>query len=104
MIFEALDGSVIIAAALQTSGAAGPPGIDAYGRERLCSSFKSASDKLRCSIVVLAQCLCTSLILLIIQLLLPFLLVGLLLWIRIQTSDLLVLVRVVKHTMYAYYC
>ena len=31
VIFEALDGSVIRAAALQTSGAVGPSGVDAYG-------------------------------------------------------------------------
>jgi len=33
-IFDALDGSVIRAAALRTSGAAGPSGIDAYGWRR----------------------------------------------------------------------
>ena len=31
VIFDALDGSVIRAAALRTSGAAGPSGIDAHG-------------------------------------------------------------------------
>ena len=31
VIFEALDGSVIRAAALRASGAAGPSGVDAYG-------------------------------------------------------------------------
>ena len=49
---EALDGSVI--------HAAGPSGVDAYGWPRLCSSFKSASDELCCSIAVLARRLCTS--------------------------------------------
>lgn len=60
VIFEALDGSVIRAAALQASGAAGPSGVDAYVWQRLCSSFKSASDELCCSIAVLARRLCTS--------------------------------------------
>ena len=60
VIFEALDGSVIRAAALCTSGSAGPSGLDAYGWRRLCSSFKSASAELCCSIAILAHCLCTS--------------------------------------------
>ena len=60
IIFEALDGSVIRAAALRTSGSAGPSGLDAYGWRRLCSSFKSASDELYCSLAILARRLCTS--------------------------------------------
>ena len=60
VIFEALDGSVIRAAALRASGAAGPSGVDAYGWRRLCSSFKSAFDELCCSIAVLVRRLCTS--------------------------------------------
>lgn len=36
VIFEALDGSVIHAAALRTSGAVGPLGVDAYGWRCLC--------------------------------------------------------------------
>ena len=58
--FEALDGSVIRAAALRSSGSAGPSGLDAYGWRRLCSSFKSASAELCCSIAILARHLCTS--------------------------------------------
>ena len=60
VIFEALDGSVIRAAALRTSGSAGPSGLDAYGWRRLCSSLKSASPELCCSIAILACRLCTS--------------------------------------------
>jgi len=60
IIFEALDGSVMRAAALHTSGSAGPSGLDAYGWRRLCSSFKSASDELCCSLAILAHRLCTS--------------------------------------------
>ena len=52
IIFEALDGSVIRAAALRTSGSAGPSGLDAYGWRRLCSSFQSASDELCCSLAI----------------------------------------------------
>ena len=60
VIFEALDSSVIHAAALRTSGSIGPSGLDAYGWRRLCSSFKSASAELCCSIAILARRLCTS--------------------------------------------
>ena len=60
VIFETLDGSVIRAATLRTSGSAGPSGLDAYGWRRLCSSFKSASAELCCSIAILARHLCTS--------------------------------------------
>ena len=38
VIFDVLDGSVILTAALQTSDAAGLSDIDAYGWRRLCSS------------------------------------------------------------------
>ena len=55
-----MDGSVIRAAALRTSGSTGPSGLDAYGWRCLCSSFKSASVELCCSIAILAHCLCTS--------------------------------------------
>ena len=60
IIFEALDGPVVRAAALRTSGSAGPSGVDAYGWRRSCTSFKSASDELCCSIAILARQLCTS--------------------------------------------
>ena len=54
-----MDGPAIKAAALRTSGAAGPSGIDAHGWRRLCSSFLSASDELYSSIALLARHLCT---------------------------------------------
>jgi len=60
VIFDVLDGSVVKAAALRTSGAAGPSGIDAHGWRRLCSSFRSASDELCSSIATLAHLLCTT--------------------------------------------
>ena len=55
-----LDGSVIRAAALRTSGAAGPSGIDAHGWRRLCSSFRSASDELCSALAILARRLCST--------------------------------------------
>ena len=60
VIFDVLDGPVIKAAALRTSGAAGPSGIDAHGWRRLCSSFCSASDELCSSIALLARRLSTT--------------------------------------------
>ena len=60
VIFDMLDGSVIRAAALRTSGAAGPSGIDAHGWRRLCSSFRSASDELCSALAILARRLCST--------------------------------------------
>ena len=59
IIFDALDGTVIRVAALHTSGSAG---VDAYGWRRLCTSFKSVSDELCCSLAILAHHLCTYII------------------------------------------
>ena len=83
VIFEALDGSVIHAAALHTSGSEGPSGLDAYGWRRLCSSFKSASAELCCSIAILARHLCTSFVD-------PEIVLPLVSWIKILVSALLV--------------
>ena len=60
VIFGALDGPVIRAAALQASGAAGASGMDAYSWRRLYSSFKSASAQLCSSISLLARRPCTT--------------------------------------------
>ena len=60
VIFDALDGSVIRTAALWTSGAAGPSGVDVYGWRCLCTAFRSASDELCNCVAILAQRLCTS--------------------------------------------
>ena len=62
VIFDDLDGNVVREAALHTSGAAGPSGVDAYGWRRLCSAFGSVSGELCCSIAALARRLCTSFI------------------------------------------
>ena len=61
-IFDVLDGPVIKAAALRSSEAAGPSGIDAHGWRRLCSSFHFASDEHCSSIALLAHHLSTTLV------------------------------------------
>ena len=55
VVFDALDASVVHAAALRTVGAAGPSGIDARGWRRLCSSFRAASDELCGAIALFAR-------------------------------------------------
>ena len=62
VIFDSIQGLTIRSAALRTSGAAGPSGIDARGWRRLCSSFKSASDDLCHSLALLSRRLCTVLV------------------------------------------
>ena len=59
VIFDSIQGATIHSAALRTSGAAGPSGIDARGWRRLCSSYKSASDDLCHSLALLTRRLCT---------------------------------------------
>ena len=55
VIFDALDASMILAAALHTVGAAGPSGINAC---RLCTSFCAASDEFCGAIALFAKRLC----------------------------------------------
>ena len=62
VIFDSIQGQTIRSAALHTSGAAGPSGIDAWGWRRLCSSFKSASAALCQSLALLTRKLCTVLV------------------------------------------
>ena len=59
VIFDSIQGATIHSAALRTSGAAGPSGIDARGWRRLCSSYKSASDDLCHSLALITRRLCT---------------------------------------------
>ncbi len=59
VLFESLDAAIIRSAALNTSGAAGPSGIDALGWRRLCTSFKSASADLCHSLAQTAKRICT---------------------------------------------
>ena len=60
VIFDVLDGAAIHSAALQTKGAAGPLGLDAYGWRRLCTSFQGASNDLCDGLASVARRLCTS--------------------------------------------
>jgi hypothetical protein len=53
---------MIRSAALHTSGAAGPSGLDALGWRRLCTSYKSASLELCHSLASVARRLCTELV------------------------------------------
>ena len=59
VLFESIDASVIRLAALRTTGAAGPSGLDAASWRRLCTSFKSASNDLCHSLAITAQRLYT---------------------------------------------
>ena len=59
VIFDSLDASVIRRAALNTKGAAGPSGLEAYAWRRLCSSFEEKSDDLCHSLSLVAKRLCT---------------------------------------------
>ena len=60
VVFDGITASSIRRAALQTKGAAGPSGIDAYGWRRLCTSFKSASHDLCHALAAIAKRLCTT--------------------------------------------
>ena len=60
VVFDALDASVVRAAALRTVGAAGPSGVDAREWRRLCTSFHDASDELCAAIALFARRLCTT--------------------------------------------
>ena len=62
VLFESLDVAVIRSAALHTSGAAGPSGLDALGWRRLCTSFKTASFEFCHSFALTAKRLCTELV------------------------------------------
>ena len=58
-IFDQLNGDLIRRVVLQSSGAAGPSGIDAYGWRRLCISF-SSSPNLCYALARVARRLCIS--------------------------------------------
>lgn len=62
VLFESLDARMIRSAALHTSGAAGPSGLDALSWRRLCTSFKSASLELCQGLAATARRLCTELV------------------------------------------
>ena len=60
VIFDSFDAAVIRSAALRTTGAAGPSGIDAKGWRRLCTAFKTASADLCHSLALLAKRISTT--------------------------------------------
>ena len=60
VVFDALDASVVHAAALRTVGAAGASGVDAREWRRLCTSFHVAFDDLYAAIALFARRLCTT--------------------------------------------
>ena len=60
VVFETLDAAKIRSAALRTSGAAGPSGLDAKEWRRLCTSFKHASKDLCHSLALMARRLSTT--------------------------------------------
>ena len=59
VIYQDINAKTIRSAALRTSGAAGPSGIDARGWRRMCCSFKSASDDLCNSLALLTRRICS---------------------------------------------
>ena len=62
VVFDSLDSKRIKSAALRTSGAAGPSGLDALAWRRLCTSHKAASNELCNALALVAKRLCTTLI------------------------------------------
>ena len=86
VIFSSLN-----AAALRTSGAAGPSGIDAHGWRRLCTSFHSASGELCVAMSLFARRLCT--VFLSPDLLSPFLVCRLIALDKVLGCGLLVCAR-----------
>ena len=59
VMFECIDAELIRHAAKNTTGTAGPLGLDAHGWRRICCTFKEASNELCLSLALLARRLCT---------------------------------------------
>ena len=59
VIFEAIDAHLIRQTALNTTGSAGPSGLDARDWRRLCTSFKEISGELCYQLAMVAQRLCS---------------------------------------------
>ena len=60
VIFESIDAALIRrSTSLNTHGAAGPSGLDAYAWRKLCTSFKYASNSLCESLALTTRRLCT---------------------------------------------
>ena len=59
VIFDSIDASLIRSCALNTNGASGPSGLDAYAWKRLCTSYKSESNTLCQSLALSIKRMCT---------------------------------------------
>ena len=57
--FDSIDASLIRSCALNTNGASGPSGLDAYAWKRLCTSYKSESNTLCQSLALSIKRMCT---------------------------------------------
>ena len=62
VVFDTIDAALIRSTALNTKGAAGLSGVDAYTWRRMCSSFKSSFSGLCHSIALAAERLCATLV------------------------------------------
>ena len=60
IVFECLDAAMIKSAAIRTTGAAGPSGLDVKNWRRLCIAFKAASKDLCHSLAMMARRLSTT--------------------------------------------
>ena len=62
VVFDSIDKGLVRSAALKTSGAAGPSGLDAYCWRHLCTCFGRASSDLCQALADVAKRLCTTFI------------------------------------------
>ena len=60
VLFEMINGDLILSTALKTQGAAGPSGMDSAGWRRICTTFHSCSTDLCNAIAAVTQRICTS--------------------------------------------
>ena len=60
VVFDSIDKGLVRSAALKTSGAAGPSGLDAYCWRRLCTCYGHASSDLCQALADVARRLCTT--------------------------------------------
>ena len=60
IIFDCITGDLIKKASLNTHGAAGPSGVDAYAWRRMCTSFGEASVGLCEALASVARRICTA--------------------------------------------
>ena len=59
VMFDSINDALITSTSLNTTGASGASGLDAYASRKLCTSFKSASNSLCQSLDLIARHLCT---------------------------------------------